>query len=118
MADPTTHRSLFARRLKEARLAAGLTQEALGTLAGLSIEVSRTRINRYERGTSGVSEAMAKSLATALAVPVASLYADSPAMAQVIEALAKLPASEQKKVAEELAARVEGLRSRRPKRSG
>ncbi len=116
MSDPSTNLLHFARRLKEARLAAGLTQEKLGTKAGISIDVARTRVNRYERGTSQPDEATARQLATALTVPLASLYAETPAMAQVIEAMAQLPAKEQKKVAEELLARVEGLRTRRGKK--
>jgi transcriptional regulator with XRE-family HTH domain len=108
LSEPITTRDLFPRRLKEARLAAGLTQEKLGTLAGLSIDVARMRINRYERGTSEAPEATARALAKALGVPLAALYADSPVMAQVIEAVARLPQREQKKLADELAARVLG----------
>jgi hypothetical protein len=42
-----------------------------------------------------------------LSVPLASLYADTPVMAQLIQAAAKLPAREQKKLADELMARTQ-----------
>lgn len=116
MSDHPTARALFPRRLKEARLAAGLTQEALGLKAKLSIEVAKTRVNRYERGSSEPSEATAKDLADALAIPLAALYAETPAMAQIIEAAAQLPARDQKKLAEELAGRVAEMRSSRQRK--
>lgn len=98
---------VFPQRLKEARHAAGLTQEALGIAAGIDEAVARTRVNRYERGVSEADERTAAALAQALGVPLASLYADTPVMAQLIQAAAKLPAKEQKKLAEELLARTQ-----------
>src|SRR5262249_47548553 len=47
---PQTDTPLFARRLKAARLGAGLTQEALGVQAGIDEFSASARINQYERG--------------------------------------------------------------------
>lgn len=100
-------RTVFPQRLKDARQAAGLTQEALGIAAGIDEAVARMRVNKYERGTREPDTQTAAALAKALGVPLASLYADSPAMAQLIQAAAKLPAREQKKLADELMARTQ-----------
>jgi len=42
--------SVFAMRLKVARLAKGLTQEEVGTQAGIDEFSAKTRINQYENG--------------------------------------------------------------------
>src|SRR5689334_8831245 len=60
-----------ANRLRAARLAAGLTQEALGVATGIAAEVARTRINRYERGVNECDLRTAKKLADALGMPLA-----------------------------------------------
>lgn len=111
-------RKVFPVRLKEARLAAGLTQGALGVAAGIDESVARMRVNRYERGASEADERTAAALAEALGVPLASLYADSPTMALLIQAAAKLPAKEQKKLLEELQARTQAQKKARKKSDG
>lgn len=95
-------RFIFANRLRAARLEAGLTQEGLGVAAGISIDVARTRINRYERGVNECDLRTAKKLAEALRVPLAALYADSDEIAEVIVAFALLPLSEQRAVVQDL----------------
>lgn len=100
-------RTVFPQRLKEARQAAGLTQEALGIAAGLDEAVARMRVNKYERGTREPDTQTAAALAKALGVPLASLYADTPVMAQLIQAAARLSVREQKQLAEELIARTQ-----------
>lgn len=45
-----TKTSILARRLKEARLRSGLTQERLGVLAGIDEYSASARMNQYERG--------------------------------------------------------------------
>lgn len=108
---------VFSIRLKEARKAAGLTQERLGELAGIDIAVARTRINRYELGLHQPDPETAKRLAKTLNVPLASLYADSEAMARLIKAAADLPDAELSKLADELAARVGASGTKRKKKA-
>ena len=88
-------RAQFAARLKSERLSAGLTQEALGVLAGLEPDVARTRINRYERAVHDCDLITAKNIADALHVPLATLYTDSPLMAEVVKAFSRLSIREQ-----------------------
>ncbi|KOR45018.1 DNA-binding protein [Xanthomonas oryzae] len=95
-------RLIFANRLRQARLAAGLTQEALGVAAGVSAEVARTRINRYEHGVNECDLRTAKRLAEALNMPLAALFAETDELADAIRALAKLSVEEQRKVVAEL----------------
>lgn len=106
-------RLIFARRLKEARLAAGLTQAGLGILAGIGEDVASTRVNRYERGVNEVDIATARALAKVLGVPLASLYAETPVMAKAIAALAKLPSRELERIADELVAKTEAAGQKR-----
>jgi transcriptional regulator with XRE-family HTH domain len=42
--------SIFAKRLKEARLKAGLSQEQLGVLIGIEEASASSRMNHYEKG--------------------------------------------------------------------
>lgn len=95
-------RDIFSKRLKEMRLATGLSQRELGRRIGLSEEVVSSRVTRYERGTSEPDFATASKLAKELGVPLAYLVADSEALADVILAVASMTASEQRKLASEL----------------
>jgi DNA-binding XRE family transcriptional regulator len=42
--------TVFSARLKEARIAAGLSQERLGVVAGIEEASASARMNQYERG--------------------------------------------------------------------
>lgn len=66
--------SVFAKRLKEARLRAGLSQERLGIEAGLDPMSASTRMNRYELGKRMPDPLVVKQLAAILKVPVAYLH--------------------------------------------
>jgi transcriptional regulator with XRE-family HTH domain len=65
-----------ARRLKEARLGAGLSQRRLGIAAGIDPGTASTRINRYERGAHIPDYSTLTAIAHVLNVPVAWFYAD------------------------------------------
>lgn len=58
-------------RLKQARLAAGLSQKMLGIEAGIDAFVASTRINRYELGIHKPDLLTVRKLAGVLKVPVA-----------------------------------------------
>ena len=83
--------SIFGTRLKEARLAAGLSQKQLGIEAGLDRFVASTRINRYELGVHKVDYGFALRLAGLLQVPVAYFYADDAELARLILLFGRLP---------------------------
>ena len=87
----STQPSVWARRLKDARLAAGLSQRQLGIDAGLDEFVASTRVNRYELGIHRPDYGIALKLAQALDVPVAFLYCDDDGMAETLLALHRAP---------------------------
>lgn len=95
-------RFIFANRLRVARLASGLTQEALGVAAGIAVDVARMRINRYERGVNECDLRTAKKIADALDLPFAALFADTDEIAELLVAFAELSASEQKNLLKEI----------------
>lgn len=103
MATPKTKlRDLFVKRLREARLAAGISQRELGRRIGLLEEVVSSRVNRYESGASEPDFETAAKLARELGVPLAYLLADDETLADIIFAVSKLSTSEQRKLLAEL----------------
>jgi transcriptional regulator with XRE-family HTH domain len=99
-------RTGFAKRLKKARLAKGISQRELGRRIGLSEDVVSSRVTRYERGSSEPDFATAEKLAKELNVPLAYLLADSETLADIILTVASLSPAEQKKIASELKSRA------------
>lgn len=87
----TTPRTLFGRRLREARLRAGIPQDKLGVLIGIDELVSSARISRYENGTHEPPFAIAEKLASALDVPTPFFYSRDDELAHVIRGFAALP---------------------------
>jgi transcriptional regulator with XRE-family HTH domain len=84
-------KDVWRKRLKEARLALGLSQKQLGVDAGLDEFVASARINRYELGVHAPDYTMAMRLARVLGVPVAYLYCDNDELAQVMLAFHRAP---------------------------
>jgi transcriptional regulator with XRE-family HTH domain len=76
--------SVFSRRLKEARLRAGLSQEKLGVLAGIDEFSASARINQYERGKHAPDFQMAEHLARVLDIPAPYFYASDDELAEWI----------------------------------
>ena len=72
------------RRLKAARERAGLSQKALGKLAGIDEFVASPRINQYERGVHMPGYEMTARLAKKLNVPTAYLYSESDSEAEML----------------------------------
>ncbi|PPU32204.1 helix-turn-helix transcriptional regulator [Xanthomonas sp. CFBP 7912] len=89
----------FGRRLRQARLARGMNQAALGAVLGLEEQNSAApRISRYERGDRMPdNESMAK-LAEALELPVAYFHAVSDTMAEAILVLSQLTPAKQEEL--------------------
>lgn len=72
MAKPSSLRSRVAANVRACRRARGLSQEALGDLAG----VHRTFVGHVERGETNVSIDTLERLAEALQVPVVAFFAE------------------------------------------
>lgn len=85
-------------RLKQARLAAGLSQKELGIAAGIDPSVASTRVNRYEVGVHKADYNIAVQLAQVLNVPVAYLYCDDDDLATVLIALHRANAAMRRQV--------------------
>ena len=83
--------STLAKRLKEARLRAGLSQERLGVLAGIDEMTASARMNQYERGKHAPDWLTVQRLAAVLQVPVAYFYADDDDAAELLLAFYALP---------------------------
>ena len=94
--------SPVAKRLKEARLRAGLSQKQLGIEAGIDAFSASPRINQYEKGKHTPDFATARRLAMVLGVPTPFLYAEDDIMAEGIISLGELPMRERRKVLVEL----------------
>ncbi len=99
-------RSMFTKRLKDARLALGISQRELGRRIGLSEDVVSSRVARYELGTSEPDFDTASRLAKELGVPLAYLLADNDVLAEIILSASKLTLAEQRKLAVELNSRL------------
>lgn len=80
--------NVFARRLKEARLARGLSQKQLGIACELDVGVASTRINRYETGVHSPDYLTATRIAQALRIALSSLYTDDDSLSRMINAYA------------------------------
>lgn len=92
--------SVIGKRLKQARLSAGLSQEALGLEAGLEAESASTRMNRYEVGTRAPSHELMERVAKVLGVPASFFYETDNTIADLLLTLGKLSKTERVKVLE------------------
>jgi transcriptional regulator with XRE-family HTH domain len=90
--------SSFAKRLKDARLEAGISQEKLGVLAGIDEMSASARMNQYERGKHMPDISMVERLATVLGIPAAYFYVEEDDIAQLLIELYQLKQSDRKKV--------------------
>lgn len=67
--------SVLGKRLKDARLKSGFSQEQLGLQAGLEVESASARMNRYERGTRVPSVELMERIGNVLNLPLTYFYA-------------------------------------------
>lgn len=95
-------REAFCRRLRDARMRAGLSQKQLGIKAGLDEFVASARINRYEVGVHEPDVGMTRRLAGVLGVPLPYLYAEDDLLADLILAFTQLSRRRQQAVVREL----------------
>ncbi|TDN67154.1 helix-turn-helix transcriptional regulator [Paraburkholderia sp. BL10I2N1] len=90
MTRSTANPSVFTRRLKQARLRSGLTQEQLGIRAGIDEFSASPRINQYEKGVHTPDFSTSQRIAGALQIPTSFLYEEDDLLARIIEAAGKL----------------------------
>ena len=94
--EPTL--SLFGRRLREARLQAGIAQDKLGVMIGLDEGCSSARMSRYENGIHEPPLLTSQLIAKALCVPMAYFYAEDDNLAELLLVYGKLKASKRKEL--------------------
>lgn len=83
--------STLAKRLREARLKAGLSQARLGVLAGIDEASASARMNQYERDKHTPDWLTVQRLAAVLGVSVAYLYSEDDTEAAMLLAFYSLP---------------------------
>lgn len=95
---------IFAGRLKQARRAAGLSQEALGHAAGIEEASASARMNQYERGVHMPKPVTIARIARALNVPVAFFFEANDDAADAILLFPKLDKHARKRILETMRA--------------
>jgi transcriptional regulator with XRE-family HTH domain len=105
MSDAT----IFASRLKQARLLAGYTQMQLGVSAQIDEYSASARINQYERGKHWPDFGTAERLARVLNVPAAFFYTRDDSLAELILCFGALNPRDQSKLLDTVKAFCEQL---------
>lgn len=77
-------KSVFSRRLREARLRSGIVQDRLGVMIGLDEGCSSARMSRYENGVHEPPFPIIESIAGFLNVPVAYFFCDDDRLAEIM----------------------------------
>lgn len=90
--------SPVAKRLKQARIRAGLSQRQLGIEAGIDAFSASPRINQYEKGKHTPDFATAKRLAAVLGVPTPFLYTEDDTIAEIIVTLGDMSQKDRRKL--------------------
>jgi transcriptional regulator with XRE-family HTH domain len=79
-----TNTNPIQKRLKQARIAAGLSQKGLGIAAGIDEFSASARMNQYETGKHVPDYLTLKHISSVLERPVAYFYADDDTLAEII----------------------------------
>ncbi|MFG6489604.1 helix-turn-helix domain-containing protein [Roseateles sp. BYS78W] len=90
--------SVIGKRLKQARVNSGLSQEALGLEAGLEADSASARMNRYEVGTRAPTHELMERVAKVLGVPVSFFYETDNTIAELLMVMGKLSKGERVKL--------------------
>lgn len=98
MKSKPNYHDIFCQRLKQARLAKGLSQKQLGIEAGIDEFVASPRINRYERGVHEANTETIQLLADALGVPLAYFYTADNELAELTLAFQALSSEDKSEV--------------------
>ncbi|MFS2139924.1 helix-turn-helix domain-containing protein [Duganella sp. Dugasp56] len=90
--------SILGKRLKDARLKKGLSQEQVGLRAGLEVESASARMNRYERGTRVPSVELVERIAEVLDVPLTYFYAAEEDEAKLVVLFYRMSSNNKNKI--------------------
>lgn len=92
--------SVLKKRLRDARLKSGLSQEQLGLQAGLEVESASARMNRYERGTRVPSVELMARIGNVLDLPLTYFYAADENEAMLLVFYHRMPAENRRALLE------------------
>jgi transcriptional regulator with XRE-family HTH domain len=98
MKNENSKKSIFGKRLREARVNFGIPQDKLGVLIGIDESCSSARISRYEAGVHAPPMTIAKNLANALDVPLTYFYCEDDWLANFLIQYNKLSLSSKKQL--------------------
>lgn len=76
--------SLFGRRLREARLGAGIAQDKLGVMIGIDEGSASARMSRYESGIHTPPFELVEQIAKVLKVPAAYFYCNDDRLTEIM----------------------------------
>jgi len=93
---PSPSRTLFGRRLRDARHRAGMAQDRLGVMIGLDEGSSSARMSRYESGIHEPPFAIAEQIAKVLGVSASYFYCRDDRLAEIILNYSQLSAKDRK----------------------
>jgi transcriptional regulator with XRE-family HTH domain len=88
----------IARRLKQARVRAGLSQRGLGIAAGIDVLSSSPRINQYEQGKRTPDFRTAERLAKVLGCPTSYFYIREEDIAEIVLLLDRMPSRQRREL--------------------
>jgi len=88
----------FPQRLKNARLAKGLSQQGLGKRLGMDDNTASARMNQYERGKHTPDYTTLKRMADELAVPVSYFFCEDDLSAQLVTLFGELTEAQKKAI--------------------
>ena len=88
----------ISRRLKKARLIAGISQKKLGIAANMKKFSASTRINQYENGKNIPNFLTLKKIAKVLSVPVVYFYAENNMLARFLFLYGKINKKARKQI--------------------
>ena len=91
---PSKSRTLFGRRLRDARTSAGIAQDKLGVMIGLDEGCSSARMSRYENGVHEPPFVIAEQLAKVLGLSACYFYCSDDRLAEIILHYSKLSKKE------------------------
>lgn len=91
-------KNCIAKRLKEARLAFGVSQKKLGIMAGIDEHSASARMNQYETGKHIPNFLTLQNIGKALGCPVAFFYSDDDMISEIIYLTGKLPEHAKKEI--------------------
>lgn len=97
-----TSSSIFGRRLKTARLEAGIPQDRLGVMVGFDEGTASARMSRYETGVHEPPYKTAVEIATVLGLPTAYFYCDDDDLAAVIKYWSRLSKGDRNAILERI----------------